>query len=59
MGFWERRWEVWQLVTQFVWVPCRCLVSSPVGSQSSPVDEAPGRGSETIEFLLEDLSLGR
>ena len=30
-----------------------------MGSQSSAVDEAPGRGSVTIEFLLEDLSLGR
>lgn len=58
MGFQESRGEVWQLVTQFVPVSCWCLVSSPVGSQSSPVDEAPGRGSETIEFLLEDLSLG-
>ena len=28
-------------------------------SQSPLVDEAPGRGSSTIEFLLEHLSLGR
>lgn len=59
MGSGESRWEVWQLVPEFVWVPCWCLVSSPVGSQSSAVDEAPGRGSVTIKFFLEDLSLGR
>lgn len=35
-------------------------VSSPlIKSQSSLVDEIPWKGSVTIEFLLQDLSLGR
>lgn len=32
--------------------------SSPVTSQSSLVDETPGKGFMTTEFSLEDASLG-
>ena len=42
-----------------VWVHRQLLVSCPVMSQSPLIDETPGRGLVTIEFLLEDLSLGR
>lgn len=42
-----------------VWVWCQGLVFFPVTSQFFLVDDILGRGWMTMDFLLEDLSLGR
>ena len=46
-------------MTKFAWVWCQCLVSSPViGINPVWLMKLPGRGFMTLEFTLEDLSLG-
>ena len=48
-------------MTKFVWGCSGLLVSSPMMSPSSLIDETPvvGVGFMKIGFFLEDLSLGR
>ena len=47
-------------MTKFVWVWCQILVFSPgIRVNLSLMMKLPGKESMTVEFLLEDLSLGR